>query len=178
MAGFGERMIRAAKLEARIYEEVEADKGATGQAMAVVILSSLAAGLGSLREGVFTGAIFITLAALLGWFIWALMTYWIGTKLLPEPQTNADLGQMLRTTGFSSSPGVIRILGAVPMPGLALLSALIASIWMLIAMVVAVRHALDYSNIGRALGVCVIGWIIQLIIFFALGPSPFTGSAY
>ena len=175
MADFTARMIRAAKLDANLYEEVEADHGATRQAAAVVIISSIAAGMGALPGGAFSGLIFITLASLLGWVVWALMTYWIGTRLLPEPQTHADLGQMLRTTGFSSSPGVIRILGLVP--GLGLMTALVGVIWMLIAMVIAVRQALDYSSTGRAVGVCVIGWIIQLVILFAIGPGPFTGQA-
>ena len=46
MASLGNRMIRAAKLDVSLYEEVEADTGATGQAMLVVVLSSLAAGIG------------------------------------------------------------------------------------------------------------------------------------
>jgi hypothetical protein len=175
MADFTERMIRAAKLDAKLYEEVEADRGATGQAAAVVIISSLAAGIGALPGGAFSGLIFITLASLLGWIVWALMTYWIGTKLLPEPQTEADLGQMLRTTGFSSSPGLIRILGLIP--GLGVLATPIAGVWMLIAMVIAVRQALDYSSTGRAVGVCAVGWIIQLVILFAIGPSPFMEQA-
>ena len=177
MADFTKRMIRAAKLDGTLYEEVEADHGATGQAAAVVIISSLAAGIGALPGGAFSGLIFITLASLLGWVVWALMTYWVGTRLLPEPQTHADLGQMLRTTGFSSSPGVIRVLGLVPVPGLGLLTALVGGVWMLIAMVIAVRQALDYSSTGRAVGVCVIGWIIQLVILFAVGPGPFIGQA-
>ena len=45
---------------------------------------------------------------------------------------------------------------------------LVASIWMLVAMVIAVRQALDYESTLRAVGVCVIGWIIQTIIFVLL----------
>ena len=45
MANFQDRIIRAAKLDVHLYEEVEADKGAMGQAMAVVILSSIAGGI-------------------------------------------------------------------------------------------------------------------------------------
>jgi hypothetical protein len=49
---------------------------------------------------------------------------------------------------------------------------------MLVAMVIAVRQALDYTSTFRAVGVCVIGWIIQtvilLLLFSLLGgpPSP------
>jgi len=163
MASFKDRIIRAAKLDVNVYEEVEADKGAMGQAMGVVVLSSVAAGIGAITRGGISGIFLGTIFALIGWFIWAYLTYFIGTKLLPEPQTKADPGELLRTIGFSSSPGLIRVLGIIP--GLGWLIMLVASIWMLIAMVIAVRQALDYKSTFRAIGVCLIGWIIQAVIF-------------
>ena len=163
MASFTDRMIRAAKLDVALYEEVEADKGAMGQAMGVVILSSVAAGIGTISATGINGLIFGTIAALLGWFIWAFLTYFIGTRLLPEPQTKADYGELLRTIGFSSSPGVLRVLAIIPMLG-AILNFVIG-IWMLVAMVIAVRQALDYKSTWRAVGVCLIGWIVQIAIF-------------
>ena len=163
MTSLKDRMIGASKLDVNVYEEVEADKTATGQAMGVVVLSSLAAGIGSIgRGGLGIGILFGTIAALIGWYVWAYITYFVGTKLLPEPQTKADHGELLRTIGFSSSPGLIRVLGIVP--GLTGIIYLIASIWMLIAMVVAVRQALDYQSTFRAVGVCMIGWVIQALI--------------
>ncbi len=172
MTSLKDRMIGASKLDVNVYEEVEADKTATGQAMGVVVLSSLAAGIGSIgRGGLGIGILFGTIAALIGWYVWAYITYFVGTKLLPEPQTKADHGELLRTIGFSSSPGLIRVLGIVP--GLTGIIYLIASIWMLIAMVVAVRQALDYQSTFRAVGVCMIGWVIQtlilVLVLFVLG---------
>lgn len=169
MSSFTDRMIRAAKLDVNLYEEVEADKGAMGQAMGVVVLSSVAAGIGSIGSaglaGIFTG----TISALIGWFIWAYITYIVGTKLLPQPQTKADYGELLRTIGFSSSPGLIRVFGIIPfLSGIVFLA---TAIWMLIAMVIAVRQALDYTSTLRAVGVCIIGWIIQIItlmLFFSI----------
>lgn len=166
MNTFMDRMVRAAKLDVHLYEEVEADKNTMRQAMGVVVLSSLAAGLGSIATIGFGGIIFGTVAALGGWYIWAYLTYFIGTKFLAEPQTEADLGQLLRTTGFSSSPGLIRALGIIP--GLSSVVFAVASIWMLVAMVIAVRQALDYTATWRAVAVCVIGWIIQTVILMLL----------
>jgi hypothetical protein len=165
MASLKDRIIRAAKLDVNLYEEVEADKTAMGQAMAVVVLSGVAAGIGTIATRGAIGIITGTIGALIGWFIWAYLTYWIGTKFLPEPQTEADPGQLLRTIGFSSSPGLIRVFGVIP--GLGRIFFLAASIWMLIAMVIAVRQALDYTSTGRAVGVCFIGWIIQAVVMFA-----------
>jgi len=163
MASITDRMIRAAKLDVNLYEEVEADKGALGQAMGVVILSSVAAGIGTIGTTGIKGLVLGTIVALVGWFIWAFMTYFIGTKLLPEPQTKADYGELLRTIGFSSSPGVLRVLGIIPILGATL--NFIIGIWMLVAMVIAVRQALDYKSTWRAVGVCLIGWIVQMAIF-------------
>lgn len=172
MLNFKDRIVRAAKLDATLYEEVEVDKEAITQATTVVVLSSVAAGIGSGIESGVGGIVVGIIGALIAWYVWAYLTYVIGTKLLPEPQTRANLGELLRTTGFSSSPGLIRILGIIPV--LAELVFIIASIWMLVAMIIAVRQALDYSSTLRAVGVCIIGWFVQMLIlallFFLLGP--------
>jgi len=162
MASLANRMINAAKLDVQTYEEVEADQTATGQAMTVVVISSIAAGIGSIGILGLGGIVMMTIGALIGWFIWAGVTYLIGTKLLPEPQTKADMGELLRTIGFSASPGVLRIFGIIPLIGM--LISFAASIWMLVAMVIAVRQALDYKSTGRAVGVCIIGFVIQWIV--------------
>jgi len=169
MSNLINRMIRAAKLDVNLYEEVEADKGALSQAMGVVILSGVAAGVGSIGSAGIAGILTGTIAALIGWFIWAYITYIVGTKLLPQPQTKADYGELLRTIGFASSPGLLRVFGIIPV--LAGIAFIAASVWMLIAMVIAVRQALDYTSTLRAVGVCVIGWIIQMItlmLFFSI----------
>ena len=155
-------MIRAAKLDAQLYEEVEADRGAMRQAMTVVVLSAVAAGIGNLANGGLPGIIITTIGALAGWYIWAFLTYFIGTRLLPEPGTQADLGELLRTIGFSSAPGLIRVFGIIP--GLTPFVFAVAGGWMLVAMVIAVRQALDYTSTWRAIGVCVIGWVVQAFI--------------
>jgi hypothetical protein len=174
MTSFRDRIIRAAKLDVDLYEEVEADKGAMGQAMGVVVLSSLAAGIGSIEIRGLSEILMGTIVALIAWYVWAYLTYFIGTKFLAEPQTKADSGELLRTIGFSSSPGLIRVLGIIP--GLRALVFIVASIWMLVAMIIAVRQALDYRSTLRAVAVCLIGWIIQALIlmmlFYMLGGVP------
>jgi len=164
MAGLIERMVRAAKLDATLFAEVEQDEGSLNQAVSVVVISSVAAGIGAAGIGGLLGLIGGALAALVGWFIWAFTAHFVGTRLLPEPQTRADLSQVLRATGFAAAPGVIRILGIVPLLGTVI--NFVASLWMLAAFVVAVRQALDYQSTGRAVTVCVIGWILQGIVFW------------
>lgn len=161
-SGFVERMVRAAKLETALYEEVEADTGALGQAMAVVILASVSASVGSAIGSGIGELIGFALIALAAWYIWAMLIYLIGTRVLPGTRTEADLGQLLRTIGFAAAPGCVRVLGVIPVVGAIVFFATI--IWELMAMVVAVRQALDYDSTGRAIGVCAVSWLIQLVV--------------
>ena len=154
------RIIRACKLDVSLYEEVEADKSATFQAAGVVVLSSLAAGVGALSLGAFN-FLMAPLLALVSWYVWAYLIYFIGAKFFPEPTTEADHGQLLRTIGFSSAPGLIRVFGFTP--ELMSITFIGASIWMLVAMIIAVRQALDYQSTWRAIGVVVIGFLAQAI---------------
>ena len=163
------RMFGAVALDSVIYEEVEADRSATAQAMLVVVLSSLAAGIGasglggiSVRSAVFIGAI-----SLIAWAAWALVTFEIGGRLMPDPQTRVDVGELMRTIGFASAPGILRIFGIIPsvtIPAFA-----ITAVWMLLAMVVAVRQALDYTSTARAVAVCALGWTLAIAIAVVLG---------
>lgn len=174
MTSFPERMIGAAKLNVGIYEEVEADGTATRQAMGVVLLSSVAAGIGALSLG--TGVIASAVAALLSWVIWAFLTYIVGTRLFPEPQTKADMGQLMRTLGFAQSPGVLRVFGGIPGIGPFVLG--VVSVWMLVAMVIAVRQALDYTSTWRAAAVCIVAWlavIIPAVLLLGLMGAPAGG---
>lgn len=166
---FGWRLIGAARLDPRIYEEIEADAGAMGQAVVVVVLATVAAGIGLAGLGGLTVPALVVggIAALAWWASWAVLTYLIGTHVLPEPQTRADAGELLRTIGFSAAPGLLWIVGAVP--GLTRPAFVVISLWMLAAMVVAVRQALDYSTTARAIGVCVTGWALSLVLAIAIG---------
>jgi len=174
MSSFGARLLGAARLDAATYEEVEADRSANLQAMTVVLLASLAAGIGSIRTDGVSGLVFHAVTALVAWGVWAAVTYFLGVHLLPEPETRADVGELLRTIGFSSSPGLLRVLGNLPL--LSLPISLLAEAWMLVAMVVAVRQALDYRSTLRAVAVCLIGFLVYMaltrglmLILFVLG---------
>ena len=158
-----DRMIAAARLDVDLYEEVEADTGATTQAMTVVVLVALAGGIGALGAGGgLLGLLMGVISGLASWAIWAYLTYVIGTKLLSTPETEATWGQLARTTGFAQSPGLFRVFAFVPVLGPVIVFA--TTVWQLSAMVVAVRQALDYKSTWRALGVVIIGFIIQAIV--------------
>ena len=157
------RMIGASRLDAQTYEQVEADRKSTVGAIFVVVAASMAAAIGSGARDVAT--VISALALLLAtWLVWVGLTYVIGTRLMPESQTHADVGEVVRTTGFSAAPGVLRILGVLPVVGLPI--SIAVTIWMLATFVVAIRQALDYSSSVRALAVCLLGWLIHGLLFF------------
>lgn len=171
---FLQRLIGAAALDAAIYEEVEADPTATGQAMAIVVLSSIASGIGARGfGGSYTSIAFFGVVALLAWATWALVMFELGGRLMAEPQTRTSPGEMLRTLGFAATPGLASLLGAVP--GITTRVFVLVWIWMLLAMVVAVRQALDYRSTAKAVAVCLLGGIlaatIALVLGFFLGPT-------
>jgi len=159
------RIIRACKLDTTLYEEVEADKSATFQAALVVVLSSLAAGIGAISLGSYN-FIMPAILSLISWYIWAYLIYLIGAKLFPEENTKADHGELLRTIGFSSAPGLIRVFGFTP--ELMTITFIGGGIWMLVAMIIAVRQALDYQSTWRAIGVVVIGFLVQAFVLILL----------
>lgn len=169
MSGFVDRVVRAARLDPSVYEEVEQDRGAMPAALAVVVLSSLAGGIGAAGAGAgVKGLVVGALAAIVAWVIWSFLILLVGTKLLATPETHADLGQVLRTLGFAAGPGILQVLAVVP--GLAWVVRIVAQVWMLAAMVVAVRQALDFQSTGRAVAVCIVGWLVQLTLsILALG---------
>jgi hypothetical protein len=157
MASFVDRVLGAARLDIATYEEVEADK--------TVALAALSAGIGAVTTGG-TGVVGSLVGALIGWAAWAAVIWVIGTKVLPEPQTEADIGQLLRTIGFAASPGLLLVLRLIPLIGG--LIALVIWVWQLTATVIAVRQALDYKSSGRAVAVCLIGWVFYLAVFLGI----------
>ena len=161
-----DRMIGAARLRVSTFEDVEADRSATRQAVLVVIAVAIATGIGSVGgggAGLLGGVAF----SLVGWATWAFLTYLVGTRLLATPQTHADWGQLARALAFAQSPGVFKVLGGIP--GIGPLLFFVASLWQLVAMVIAVRQALDYESTWRAVGVVLLAAIpyILLLSFLA-----------
>lgn len=169
MARFLSRFIGAALLRPETYEDVEADQGAMGQALAVVLLSSIAAGIGSWGAAAGRPIVLAVIAvlALVVWSVWAYLTYEIGARLMPTPRTQADIGQLLRTLGFASAPGVLCVLGIIP--GATTPVFAVTELWMLMAMVVAVRQALDYTSTARAAAVCALSWLLAVALGLIIG---------
>jgi len=163
------RLIGAAMLDAGMYEGIEADRHVTIQALATVLLSSIAAGIGAAGWfGLHVPTLaLVSLLALVTWVAWAMLTFQIGARLLPGPQTEVTIGELLRTTGFAAAPGLLFVFATLPRMTLPVFAAVI--LWMFVAMVIGVRHALDYDSTGRALAVCGIAASLSLAMAIVIG---------
>jgi hypothetical protein len=157
-----DRMKGAAILDVATYEEVEADTTATGQAAVVVGVVAVCSAIGAIGRGG-TGIIAALVVAFLGWLLWAGITYLIGDKLLGG---TATWGELLRTLGFAQAPGVLSILGIIPILGG--LVRFLVFIWLLATGIVAIRQALDFST-GKAVVTALLGWLAIAIITALLG---------
>jgi hypothetical protein len=163
MADLTGRMVGAMQADVKTFTEIEADPGALGQAVTVIVIAGVAALIGNLfRVGVVAGVMGM-IGSLLGYALFSLMVFLIGTKVMPEPTTKADFHETFRVVGFAASPGVFNLLAIVPYLGP--LVSLLVGLWSLVIAVVAVREVLDYSNTGRAIIVCLIAGVICIIVW-------------
>ena len=160
-----DRIFRAIKIDVELYEEVERDKSATIQAGLVVVLSSMAAGVGALQLGA-SNFLLAPIFSLISWYVWAYNIFFVGVKLFPEKNTKSNHGELLRTIGLSSAPGLLRVFGVTP--DLMAVTFIGSAFWMLACMVVGVRAALDYKSLWRALGVVIVAWLFQAILLFTI----------
>lgn len=160
-----QRMWRAAKLDPALYEEVEHDSSANWQAFWVVVLYGVAAAVGAARGGP-THLVVGVVTAVGLWLLWAALTLFMGTKVLPGRETVANYGQVFRTMAFAAAPGLLLVFAIIP--GLDFVVRLVVVVWMLAAMVVAVQAALDYREGGRAAVVVFVGWLVLAIVRLVL----------
>ena len=165
------RAVGAALLNPSAFEDVEGDRSAIWQALLVVLLSSVAAGVALGGGHEFDPGIILAFSALalVTWLAWAALIRELGGRVFPELQTRVDFGQLVRTTGFAAAPGALQLLGVVA-PIRTYVFA-IAWIWMLVAMVIAVRQALDYRSVRHAAGICVIALAVVALATLVLATA-------
>jgi len=175
------RMIRAARMDPSLYEEMETDEEAAGHAVMTALLASAATGVGTGLAGViggvglvwfFWGLLSGFFASLVGWFAWVLLTYLSGTTFVRGPE-KASMAELTRTLGFANSPGVLRLLIFIPVIGWVII--LLTGIWTLVSGIIAVKQTLDFPA-GKAAAACILGWLVYMAVLFIVYvwlPSPF-----
>ena len=159
---FGDRIVGAMKLDPNAFEDVERDPTAIGQSVGVIALASVAAGIGNIYYGGLTGIVSGAFMSVISFLIWSLIIWLVGTKLMPEPATKADYPETFRVLGFAAAPGLASVITIIPLLGYLLM--FVIWLWQIAAMVVAVRQVLDFSTIGKAIVVVLIGFVINIVV--------------
>jgi hypothetical protein len=159
---FGDRVVGAMKLDPNAFEDVERDTTAIGQSVGVIALAAVAAGIGNVYYGGLTGIVSGAFMSIIGFLVWSLIIWLVGTKVMPEPATKADYPETFRVLGFSAAPGLASVVTIIPILGWLLMLAI--WLWQIAAMVIAVRQVLDYSTTGKAIIVVLIGFVINIIV--------------
>jgi hypothetical protein len=155
-------MVGVMKADVKTFQEIEADTGAMGQAVTVIVIAGVASLVGNIfRQGVF-GGVEALILSLISYALWSLLVVLIGTKLMPEPSTKADFNEAFRVIGFTAAPGVFSVFAIIPFLGYLILFAI--AIWTLIIGVIAVREVLDYTSTARAIIVCLIAMVVVWIV--------------
>jgi hypothetical protein len=168
MASFQDRVVGAMRLQAATFEDIEHDPSAVSQSVMVVLAVAIAGVIGASGFGLYPGAAVASIVfALIGWAISSAVVWLIGTRLMPGKNTEADFPQVLRVVGFAQAPGLFSILGIIPILGYLIRFAV--WIWTLVALVIAVRQALDYDDTLKAVIVCVIAWVVMFVATLMVG---------
>jgi len=169
MADLTGRMIGAMQADVKTFTEIEADPNAMGQAITVIVIAGIASLIGNIFRRGIIGGILGLITSIVGYAVFSLLVFLVGTKLMPEPTTKADFNETFRVVGFAASPGIFNVLAIIPFLGV--LISLLVGIWSLVIGVIAVREVLDYSNTARAIIVAVIAGIAcGFIVFIVLLP--------
>lgn len=159
---FGDRVVGAMKLDPNAFEDVERDTTAIGQSVGVIVLAAVAAGIGNIYWGGLTGIVRGAVGSIIGFLVWSLIIWLVGTKVMAEPTTKADYPETFRVLGFAAAPGLASIITIIPILGWILMFVIWA--WQIAAMVIAVRQVLDYSTTGKAIVVVLIGFAINIVV--------------
>ena len=172
---FSERAIGALKLDVNTFEDLERDPTAMGQAVGIIALAALASGLANIWYGGITGIVFGVIASLIGYSLWAVVVWLVGTKLMPDPATKADFPETFRVIAFAATPGVFMIITIIPILGWLLLFLLwpITFLWTIAIMVIAVRQVLDYTETFKAVIVVIIGFVAYLCLWWIMAMMSF-----
>ena len=164
MADLTGRMIGAMKADVKTFEEIEADPSAFTQAVTVIVIAGVTSLIGNFFRGGLIAGVLGLVASLVGYALFSLLVFLIGTKVMPEPATKADFNEAFRTIGFAASPGVFYVLAIIPVLGV--LISLVIGLWGLVISVIAVRAVLDYTSTGRAIVVCLLAALGCAIVYF------------
>ena len=156
-----DRVLGASLLEPETYEEAALADSLRGQAALIVLVSSLAAGIGLIGAGL-DGLVAGTLAGLFGWALAAIGSFWMATLRYDVPRTPGVWGSTWRVLALASAPRLFLIFTVIP--GIGFLVGLAVHAWVLITGFFALRSSLDLDVPAASL-TALTGWVPMLLVW-------------
>lgn len=182
-------MKKASRLDQQGVLELKADTTATGQAVAVLVLSALAYGIGFAAQtefqrhdlsayGIIVGSLASTVTVCFAAFVWSATTFLVGTRLF---QGKTGYWELSRPLFFASSPFLLFLLIALPVPPILVqggvpvywfqgVVAVVAVTWLLLSQVFAIRQVMGLS-LRRTVLTVAVGVLILAFIGLQFGTS-------
>jgi hypothetical protein len=162
---------RAVTFDRTFYQEAATQERYQKQALTVVVVVALLAGIGSFLGGIITlnflgaivGLALGVLLAIVGYYIWAYVVQFVGKQFF---QGQATAPQLLRTLGYAYAPQALGVLGFIPCIGWAI--SLAGALWSLGCGYFAVRETEQFSD-GKAILTVLIGWVIVMVVVAVIG---------
>lgn len=161
------RIVGAMRLDSQVYRELRDDPTATVPALLLVLLCLLAAGTAALPHGGLPAFGSTVASGFLGWTIFVIACYVLGTKALPGPETEATLGTLVRTLGFALSPTLLFVFGIIS--AVVVVLAPLVFIWTFFAGTMALRETLGVGTL-RALLVGLLSYGAMVVVGSILMP--------
>ncbi len=169
-----DRILRAIRLDSSVYREIAKDPNAMTEAAIIVVIVAVLSAFGSaIGSGSFFLTLFVTLlsAIFIGWILWAILTYFVGTALF---KGKTDISEMMRVLGYANAPNLLSVFGFIPCVGWII--AILGGILAFIAGFLAVREAMEFDT-GSAIVTVVISWVIAFAINFGIRALVVGGAA-
>ncbi len=159
-----DRMVGVSTLKPAVFSDIRRDVDATTQALAVVAIAAIAAGIGAIGSDQ-PGIIWQVVMAVVGWVVFSLVAFFIGSIFASKTES-ITLGQVLRLIGFAQAPKVLGALAFIPLIGV--IAGFFAAIWFLIVAIYALREAFNVPT-GTAAGIGVLSLAVVFVVNFVLG---------
>ena len=166
MQALFQRMLRAARMDAQLFEEIVSDPTLQGQSVWVVAIFAMATAFGTFTLISGTAVNIGLLTTMIGWYIWAFSVFYIGTRILKGDSAPPDRKTIMRVMAFACAPGIFRLLGLIPKT--TTLVFIVTSLWMLATAVFGLKKVFPQRSTFKISVVTVVTWIGATLFQFIL----------
>lgn len=169
-------MKKASLLNREGVLELKENKSATGQAIAILVFTALAIGLGSTIQteslnnslslyGIIVGAVGSIITGCFAAFVWSGTLFLVGTKLF---QGKTGFWELARPMFFAASPALLFVLISIPVPLFYRAVAILAASWVIVLQGFVLKQVMGF-DLRRTVLTLAVGFVILLFIYLQFG---------